>query len=696
MKTLILFLLSILLPCIAAAQTDNGKGSNNKAVSDSVALDEVVVSTARVDNNADAIRMFPTKEQKASSTNAYGLLSRLALPNVSVNEVMRTISVPPTLGSLQVRINDVVATTRDLVSLDLDNVKYVDYIQNAGARYGGDVDFVINIVVARAQSGYSVGADAMQTVTSMRNSEDVYAKFNKGRHEFGVNYSFGYARMRDQRYEETADYLMPDNTIMTVRRTDDNYRINSISHDLQLQYSLADSARYALQMTLGGTLSRMPEYSRMRTEQSGDAAETFPISSTDNTSSAFLDVYFKYNMTKRQTLTAQATGNYANSDYTYAYGGGSPYAYNSTGDNHSFAGELIYDNRLRPFTLSAGLKYLNEYSGTGYGGDIVSDNSIRNTNVYGFAQIAGQAAKFSYMLGLGASRYHYRQASERYGYWLFRPQARLSYTPWQPFRVSYDFTMNQHPPRLAYLGDVVVRNNGMEITLGNPALRVNKELEHSFTMSLQYPSFYTQLMTCYRMMPHCSMAQTDRITDSDGNITFVSSRTNQRKINMFYVDSYTNYNALPGKLSFTAMAGVYRFLNYGNDYKHHHTAFNWSLGAQAYLGKLSLTANVDNGWNFLEGESKSKSPIAYYLTASYKAGDFTFSMFWQYCFQNEVRSFNTEQLNRYVHKMQRMYSGELGNMLTFRVTWRLSKGRKREALKRDEIKTNTGSGIMKN
>lgn len=300
------------------------------------------------------------------------------------------------------------------------------------------------------------------------------------------------------------------------------------------------------------------------------------------------------------------------------------------------------------------------------------------------------------MLGLGASRYHYRQASERYGYWLFRPQVQLAYSPWQPFRISYNFTMGQHPPRLAYLGDVIVRNNEMEVTVGNPSLRINKEIENELTMSLQYPSFYTQMMVYYRMMPHCSMARIDRVADADGTVTFISSRANQRKINMFFVSNYTSYDALPGKLSFNLQAGVYRFLNYGDDYKHHYTAFNWSAGAQAYLGKLSLTANVDNGWNFLEGESKSKSPFVYYFTASYKMGNFTLSMFWQHCFQDEVRLYNTEQLNRFVHKMQRMYSGEMGNMLTFRVTWRLSKGRKREEIRRNAIKTRNDTGIMKN
>lgn len=339
------------------AQATGGKENGGKAVSDSLSLNEVVVKGERTVNRDNNLHLLPTKEQKEASTTGYGLLSRLALPLVTVNEVTKTISVPPNMGQLQVRINDIVADKHDLTSLDPKTVRRVDFLQNPGARYGMDVDYVINIITEKPEFGYTVGAELMQTLTSMRSNGEAFAKLNRGKSEFGVNYSFGFSDMKKQEYEETADYLMPDNSVFTMQRTDNDWRTRQVSHDLQLQYTLADTSRYTLQATVGGTLSRIPRNTRTRTEVSGGVEETLPMRSTDDTKTALADLYFNYNLTKRQSLTVNASGSYTASDYDYSYGGSSPYAYTSASKARTMFAETVYENRLRPFTLSAGATF---------------------------------------------------------------------------------------------------------------------------------------------------------------------------------------------------------------------------------------------------------------------------------------------------------------------------------------------------
>lgn len=678
------------------AQATDGKENGGKAVSDSLSLNEVVVKGKRTVNRDNTLHLLPTKEQKEASTTGYGLLSRLALPLVTVNEVTKTISVPPNMGQLQVRINDIVASKHDLTSLDPKTVRRVDFLQNPGARYGMDVDYVINIITEKPEFGYTVGAELMQTLTSMRSNGEAFAKLNRGKSEFGVNYSFGFSDMKKQEYEETADYLMPDNSVFTMQRTDNDWRTRQVSHDLQLQYTLADTSRYTLQATVGGTLSRIPRNTRTRTEVSGGVEETLPMRSTDDTKTALADLYFNYNLTKRQSLTVNASGSYTASDYDYSYGGSSPYAYTSASKARTMFAETVYENRLRPFTLSAGATFDYNFTGVDYHGDTEAHNSILTQGVYMFAQIKGRLANLSYTVGTGASYRHYRQGSQRNDYWLWRPELQLSWSPWRPFRLSYNVSMTQKPPRLAYLGDATVRNNTFEFTAGNPALRPNKVIEQSITASLQLPSLYTQIMTAYRKSPDCTMPKIERMTADDGSTYFLFTRTNQPAVNLFYVNNYTRYDVLPGKLSLNFMGGLYRCFNFGDDYTHHSSAFNWSAGADAYLGRLSLSAYVDNGWNFLEGETKNRQATVYYLTASYRLGDFNVSLFWQHCFQNRVKMNDAELLNRYVHKTMRMYSGDLGNMLTLSLTWRLSRGREHKSVNRNAVKRGGDTGIIKN
>lgn len=678
------------------AQATDGKENGGKAVSDSLSLNEVVVKGERVVNRDNTLHLLPTKEQKEASTTGYGLLSRLALPLVTVNEVAKTISVPPNMGQLQVRINDIVADKHDLTSLDPKSVRRVDFLQNPGARYGMDVNYVINIITEKPEFGYTVGAELMQTLTSMRSNGEAFAKLNRGKSEFGINYSFGFSDMKKQKYEETADYLMPDNSVSTMRRTDNDWRTRQVSHDLQLQYTLADTSRYTLQATVGGTFSRIPRNTRTRTEVSGGVEERLPIRSADDTKTALADLYFNYNLTKRQNLTFNASGSYTASDYDYSYGGSSPYAYTSASKARTLFAEAVYENSLRPFTLSAGAAFDYNFTGVDYHGDTEAHNSILTQGVYMFAQIKGRLANLSYTVGTGVSYRHYHQGSQRNDYWLWRPELQLSWSPWRPFRLSYNVSMTQKPPRLAYLGDAIVRNNAFEFTAGNPALRPNKVIEQSITASLQLPSLYTQIMTAYRKSPDCTMPKIERMTADDGDIYFLFTRTNQPAVNLFYVNNYTRYDVLPGKLSLNFMGGLYRCFNFGDDYTHHSSAFNWSAGADAYLGRLSLSAYVDNGWNFLEGETKNRQATVYYLTASYRLGDFNVSLFWQHCFQNRVKMNDAELLNRYVHKTMRSYSGDMGNMLTLSLTWRLSRGREHKSVNRNAVKRGGDTGIIKN
>ena len=696
MKKLFLFSLYFIASLFAMAQATDGKENGGKAVSDSLSLNEVVVKGERVVNRDNTLHLLPTKEQKEASTTGYGLLSRLALPLVTVNEVAKTISVPPNMGQLQVRINDIVADKHDLTSLDPKSVRRVDFLQNPGARYGMDVNYVINIITEKPEFGYTVGAELMQTLTSMRSNGEAFAKLNRGKSEFDINYSFGFSDMKKQKYEETADYLMPDNSVFTMRRTDNDWRTRQVSHDLQLQYTLADTSRYTLQATVGGTFSRIPRNTRTRTEVSGGVEERLPIRSADDTKTALADLYFNYNLTKRQNLTFNASGSYTASDYDYSYGGSSPYAYTSASKARTLFAEAVYENSLRPFTLSAGAAFDYNFTGVDYHGDTEAHNSILTQGVYMFAQIKGRLANLSYTVGTGASYRHYRQGLQRNDYWLWRPELQLSWSPWRPFRLSYNVSMTQKPPRLAYLGDATVRNNTFEFTAGNPALRPNKVIEQSITASLQLPSLYTQIMTAYRKSPDCTMPKIERMTADDGDIYFLFTRTNQPAVNLFYVNNYTRYDVLPGKLSLNFMGGLYRCFNFGDDYTHHSSAFNWSAGADAYLGRLSLSAYVDNGWNFLEGETKNRQATVYYLTASYRLGDFNVSLFWQHCFQNRVKMNDAELLNRYVHKTMRMYSGDLGNMLTLSLTWRLSKGREHKSVNRNAVKRGGDTGIIKN
>ena len=72
---------------------------------------------------------------------------------------------------------------------------------------------------------------------------------------------------------------------------------------------------------------------------------------------------------------------------------GTPYAYRVDGYTYSLIGEAIYENRLNPFTFSAGVDWNWKYMSNVYSGDAQSENAIHSSGIYGFVQVKGKVAK---------------------------------------------------------------------------------------------------------------------------------------------------------------------------------------------------------------------------------------------------------------------------------------------------------------
>ena len=167
-----------------------------------VELQEIAVKASRVVQRVDGQTIYPTRQQLEGSTNGYSLLSKLALPHLRVDPAMHTVTALSNLGNVQVRINDIIASKEDLLSLDMKAVKHIDYIDNPGVRYGEGIAYVVNIIVKHPISGYDVGADLTNTLTAVNGDETIYGKFNYGKSEFGVTYSLDYHNFKGTEYEE--------------------------------------------------------------------------------------------------------------------------------------------------------------------------------------------------------------------------------------------------------------------------------------------------------------------------------------------------------------------------------------------------------------------------------------------------------------------------------------------------------------
>lgn len=675
----ILFLLLLTLPTLA------------QEVEPTVELGEVEVKADRIIKKTDGMLLYPSEQQKTSSRSGYSLLQQLTLPNIRVDEVGHTISAIDQRGSVQIRINGIIVDKAEMLSLDPKSIRTIHFIDNPGVRYGDGIAYVIEITTRRADNGYTLGTSFTQALTTRQGDYTVYGKWNTGKSELSLNYSTGYQNYSDLRTQETAHYHLNDGSVYTIQRNDLASRNQSLNNQLKLTYNLADSTCYVFQASLSGDFSHVPNNFNQKQIVDGEQTYTALEQQQSRSGSPVLDLYYFQQFTPRQSLTLNAVGTYIGTRSSDSYDEGSPYRYDVDGRTYSLLSEAIYENRLKPFTLSAGLNYSQKYTNNEYTGDVSAATPIHHNRVYLFSEIKGLWGNLRYSAGIGGSYLHYRQQAHSYDYWSFCPKAALSYNFTHALQLSYNFQMSERTSRVAMISDASIRNNRMEWTVGSPDLKPNREMYHLLRLTYTDNRLQASLEGFYKQCLRPNMAVYERTADD----RFIYTQRNQKEIDALNAMAYASYWLLPEKLSVTAYGGLFRCFNFGQDYTHCYTSYFVTGAVNAYLGNLSLHAYADNGSRFLEGETKGYSGGDITLKAAYSYKDWQFALIWQQPFQHKYKLFESEILNRNLQKHTALYSGDACNLLNLTVTWRLTRGRKFRDVDRSIQLKDKDTGIIR-
>jgi len=125
----------------------------------SVALDEVVISGSNITQKVDRMVVVPTTIAMKNSYNPYDLMLNLAIPHLKVDALGKGLEANG--GSVQTRINGIVATSTEVAALLPKEIVRIEFIENPGERYGdSSLGAVVDIIVRRRETG---GAGKIQT-----------------------------------------------------------------------------------------------------------------------------------------------------------------------------------------------------------------------------------------------------------------------------------------------------------------------------------------------------------------------------------------------------------------------------------------------------------------------------------------------------------------------------------------------------
>ena len=654
-------------------------------------LQEVHVKAARIITRNDGYIYFPSAKVKEAATNGYSLLGRIGLPHIRIDEIRHTITALNNLGSVQLQLNGAITTQTEIISLDPKTILRIHFIDNPGLRYGEDIAYVINIVTQRTQMGYSLGTDLTNAVTTYSGHNTVYTNITRQNSEWGLNYDFGYQDARGGQSEELADYLLNNGTHNIVSRTSQDTRMREFNNTVQLKYSLTDSLDNIFQARLSNAFSHLPTD---LTHILVDDGTSSYLSLQKNTALSFnpsLDLYLSRQLGSQRSFTANLVVTHINTDENHYNDEGGPYEFYVHGNVWSLLSEAIYETKLKPFTLSAGYKGLLKYTYNNYTGDVLAKTPINNGSAYLYVEAQGKLSKLNYSAGIGTSFLGYHQNEHRYNFWLFRPKVTISYQPIEPLTLKYGFEVSPFVSRLAMISNTAIRGGSREWSVGNPDLKPSYRIENFIDATLTLPRLTTNLNVMYWTNRNSNMALYTRSADD----RFYYTQKNQKGIDMLYCTAYAQYQIIPDKLSCFAAGYLAHFANYGDNYEHRYTAFNYNIQATAYLGQWTISLTADNGWRAMEGETIIRQGAQCVFNCSYRMGNCTLSLMWLNPFRNRVKEYSPELINRFLHRQYNYRSTDSGNQLSVSFVWRLQKGHRSRTITQTLNNRDTENGIMK-
>ena len=427
----------MLLFCFLALPVGAQNEKGNSETAKSVEMKEVTVEAARVTKKLDGMLIVPSDAQREAATDGYSLLGKLSLPRIRVDEVMRTIVPLTNNGSVQLRLNGTLASKEDLLALDPKLVKNIDFINNPGVRYGDGIGYVIDIRTKRNTTGYVLGADLSNAVTTLNGDNTVYAKLNHKNSELALTFNSSYNDHRGFRSSETADYTLNNGSHYLVSRNQTVGRSRRFGNQFEIKYSLADSATYVFQASLSTEGSNTPGNYADFVYRDGTIEKSFRTIDVASSFAPKLDLYFFHQLGKHQSITANVVGSGIYTDKRGYNGEEGDYAYEVNGRTWSLESEAIYENKLKPFTLSAGLEHSLSFTNNEYTGDVSALNKMRRGELYLFSEVKGRWKQLGYSAGVGVANKTYSQENYSFDYWTFRPKVTLSYEILAGLNASY-------------------------------------------------------------------------------------------------------------------------------------------------------------------------------------------------------------------------------------------------------------------
>lgn len=683
-RTILPLILAVLVPQagVAAGNTVNpGAPDTPPTPADTtmtdIMLGEITVQAPRVIHKADMDVLYPSASAVKASQNGVALLKYLMIPTLSVNEFTGTIR---TAGQdVQVRINGRKASMDQLQSIDPSTVKRIEWIDDAGLRYG-DAPAVINVIVANPTVGGSIMAQGTQSLTQPWGMGYASLKLNNGRSQWSADLNGRYTNKVDTYREYSETFTRSDGSSVSRTETPVDGHVSMTNINPRISYSYINSDKTTL--WIGAGVNKEWPTERANTGIMSLTGSDRKILLHEKSASSGvrpnINAYFEQKLPYSQTIAIDVDASLLNGRSSHIYresesGDDAPVTDVSTflkDRQKSISIEGNYIKRFSDKRITAGVQYAGTRSRSIRESGSVSRQ--RQERTYLFGEYFQRVGHVNLTAGVGGQYVDLKTLDSGKGSssWSWRPRLSASYRLDNTSQFRLSLTSRTSTPSASQTDPNTQQIDGFQYQTGNQDLRTyntyNVKLQYNFT----FPRVSGQFEGQWNRAPHAIAPY----LHWEGE-RLITSFENSRGHTAWQVSLSPQIDIIPQLLTAKGTLRFYRAHSAGTGYSHYFTAWSGDVGLMATYRSFMLSATYEVNPSTLSGETISRNEKISIAMLSYRWKGFTFigGVFMPF----NRYSMGSESLNRYNSNRNVLRSNGFNCMPTVQIAYNFNWGRQK-------------------
>ena len=589
-------------------------------------LNDVIISASSTIGKINQRIVFPTKLQLDHSANGMQLLNTMMLPGLNINPIANIVSSSDGRKVI-LKINGVSVNPEEIQTLQPHQIKRIEYLDYTGIRHS-EASKIVNYIITRDDKGGVVGVDLMNSLNIIAGGDVFFAKFNKGKSEYALNYTTAFQKINSNSRIRSGSYLFESSPILERNEIGNGGDYSYQMHDVTLGYNYQQSDSTFLNARLKYALTNQPNNDfKSRLKENGiDVGQIFDANS-QKLNTPTIDLYYEHGLKNRQRIYTNIVGSFAKTKSRRNY-----IEYDDTdthfeeqfilnADKYSLIAESIYEKGFKYGNLKLGAKHIQSYTKQVAQQDGVFKSGLNQSESSVFGEWSHSNNHINYSLGLRFNHIHFSSNSIKRGYYNILPKAMFGCRLNESSFIRYDVETSQTNPTLLELTDTEVRINPYLAEKGNLSLKPYLNLNNNLFYENQKGLFTVNMNLRHHYKHQPIMESVKKKNDY-----FLTTPENMKTWSKYNAEISLKVGMIYNILQFSFTGGYNHFSSIGYNYSHKHSNFYYSASVLAMYKKWMFVGQIQPFEEELYGESVTKKSNYHYLAIQYNSNNFSFGL----------------------------------------------------------------------